>query len=505
MPENIRALIVVLALAAPAFYIGRQLVADTITPREFTLWRNAWIAVTVVAFLFGSYSVFAAVIVVIGIYARASHTATVALFVVLLLAVPLSRVAIGGFGIVNLLFVLNNGRLLAIALLIPIVFAAFRLGRRNESVYALPDRLVVGYVLLQIALEIQRTEVTQFLRSVTLFTLDELIPYFAFSRAVTSVTDLRRVLLAVVVAVLPLSLIGTFETAKGWLLYGSIVINWSEVGLTYLRRGEILRATATTFSPIVLGFIIMVAVGCMLALWQTIKARKPAGIALAIFGAGLIATVSRGPWIGTSVLIVVYLATGPNAVANLARFTAIGAVLSASLLLTPFGQQLLESLPFIGSVDTGSVAYRQQLFDNAILVVERNPWFGSPDYLLTPEMQKMMQGEHIIDIVNSYLKIALDSGLVGLSFFVSIFLAILIGLRRTLKFDTIVDIDLKNYARASMATLIAIVVTIGTVSFVDFIPWIYWSIAGLCMAFIRIAYQEQAIAVRAANVGRVAA
>src|SRR5215469_10014603 len=100
MPENVRALIVVLALAAPSFYISRQLVADTITPREFALWRNAWIAVTVVAFLFGSYSVFAAVIVVICIYARASRVATVALFIVLLLAVPLSRVAIGGFGIV---------------------------------------------------------------------------------------------------------------------------------------------------------------------------------------------------------------------------------------------------------------------------------------------------------------------------------------------------------------------------------------------------------------------
>jgi O-antigen ligase len=505
MPENVRALIVVLALAAPVFYIGRQLAAGTITPREFALWRNAWIAVTVVAFLFGSYSVFAALIVAICIYARASHAATVGLFVVLLLAVPLSRVAIPGFGIVNLLLVLNNGRLLAIVLLFPIVFTAFRLSRQNDSVYLLPDRLVVGYVLLQIALEIQRTEVTQFLRSATLFTLDELIPYFAFSRAVTSVTDLRRVLLAVVIAVLPLSLIGTFETAKGWLLYGSIVINWSELGLTYLRRGEILRATATAFTPIVLGFVIMVAVGCLLALWQTIKARKPAGIAFAILGAGLLATVSRGPWIGTLVLILVYLATGPNAVANLTRFAAIGALISAPLLLTPFGQRLLEALPFIGSVDTGSVAYRQHLFDNAISVIERNPWFGSPDYLLTPEMQEMMQGEHIIDIVNSYLKIALDSGLVGLSFFVSIFVAILIGLRRTLKFATIVDVDLKNYARASMATLIAILVTIGTVSFVDFIPWIYWSIVGLCVALTRIAYQERSIAGRAADLSRIAA
>ena len=177
----------------------------------------------------------------------------------------------------------------------------------------------------------------------------------------------------------------------------------------------------------------------------------------------------------------------------------------ATLLLTQFGEQLIAALPFIGSVDPGSVTYRQHLFDNAILVIERNPWFGSADYLLTPEMQDMMQGEHIIDIVNSYLKIALDSGLVGLGFFLSIFAAILIGLWRVLKFAAVRDIGLSAYVRASMATLIAILVTIGTVSSVDYIPWVYWSIAGLCVALIRIAYRERAAAMYAADVSRVLA
>src|SRR5262249_38183537 len=201
-------------------------------------------------------------------------------------------------------------------------------------------------------------------------------------------------------------------------------------------------------------------------------------IALAILGAGLMATVSRGPWVGTAVLVVVYLATSPNAVANLTKFSIIGAIVLVPLLLTPFGDRLLDLLPFIGSVDAGSVTYRQRLFDNAILVIERNPWFGSRDFLLTPEMQEMLQGQHIVDVVNTYLAIALDSGLVGLGFFLSFFVTVLIGLWRLLKLEVVRKTGLGTYVRALMATLLAILVTIATVSSIDYVPYVYCSFAG---------------------------
>jgi O-antigen ligase len=240
----------------------------------------------------------------------------------------------------------------------------------------------------------------------------------------------------------------------------------------------------------------MVAIGYGLALWERADARKYATIALAILGAGLAATVSRGPWIGALVLIIVYLATGPSAIERLAKFAAIAAALLLPLLFTSIGAELFAALPFVGSVDSGSVIYRQNLFSNAIEVIARNPWFGSSDYLSAPEMQQMMQGEHIIDIVNSYLKVALDSGFVGLGFFLAFFVAVLSGLWRTYKLAGVNEMGLSPYVRASMATLIAILVTIGTVSSVDFIPWIYWSISGLCVALVRIVYHERTAVVR---------
>ena len=43
MPEYLRALIYVLVMAAPAFYLGQQVARLSVPDREFKLWRNAWI------------------------------------------------------------------------------------------------------------------------------------------------------------------------------------------------------------------------------------------------------------------------------------------------------------------------------------------------------------------------------------------------------------------------------------------------------------------------------
>jgi O-antigen ligase len=499
--QNIKALIVVLVLAVPAFYLGRQLTASAVAPREFAVWRNAWFVATVAAFLSGSFFVFAAIEVMICLYAYAFRAATLALFFLLLFAAPLVSVSIGGLGAFNLLFEINNARLLVIILLFPVLFATNGTGRRNGGGgYTTPDWLVVGYVLLMIALQFEQSNATQILRAATLLTLDVLVPYFAFSRAVTSLTDLRKVLLALVVAVLPFSLIAVFETAKGWHLYHSIALEWGgSLTMGYKERDGILRASASADGPIVLGFNIMVAIGCVLAVWQTILSRTLGGIALGCLAVGLVASLSRGPWVGTAVLIVAYLATGPKAVANLVRFAVIGAVVLMPLLLTPVGNRLLNFLPFIGSVDAGSLDYRQHLFENAIRVIERNPWLGSVDYMSTPEMREMVQGEGIIDIVNTYLQVALSSGLVGLGLFLGVFVTILIGLWRLGKFDR------REYARALMATLIAVLVTMSTVSSIDSIPYICWSSAGLCVALIRIAYRERAAVARAAHASRAPA
>ena len=91
------------------------------------------------------------------------------------------------------------------------------------------------------------------------------------------------------------------------------------------------------------------------------------------------------------------------------------------------GKRLLDYLPFIGSIEKGNIDYRQRLLDNAMIVIERNPWLGSTDYHKSKEMLSMIQGQGIIDIVNTYLGIALDKGIVGLSLFLFFFASVLLA------------------------------------------------------------------------------
>jgi hypothetical protein len=51
MSLDAKALVVVLALAVPAFYLGGQIAGPFVPRREFVIWRNCWFLVTLAAFL----------------------------------------------------------------------------------------------------------------------------------------------------------------------------------------------------------------------------------------------------------------------------------------------------------------------------------------------------------------------------------------------------------------------------------------------------------------------
>lgn len=504
MPEKIRALVVIVALAVPAFYLARQVAVSIIPEREFVAWRNAWFAVTSVAFLSGSFILHELMLLVICVYANTIRAATPSLYFILLFCVPLGYVVIGGGGIVNYLIDFNNARMLSIVLLLPLLLKARGANIHRVRAFGLPDGLVVIYAMVPTALSLRNSEATNVMRQAVAYSLDILIPYFAFSRLVTSMADFRKVCLAFLVALIPLSLIAAFELVKSWRLYAALTRDWGG-GLGYLRRGGLLRASGPAFTAISFGYMSMVAVGCLLALWQAIRPmhlRKAAGAILLL---GLFASLSKGPWVGTIIVIGVFLATGTGATANLSRMGLLAMTAVGVFFLTPAGKAVMEMLPFIGNVDTENVEYRKQLFENSMIVIQRNLWFGSADFRAAPEMQELIQGQGIVDIVNSYLNIALSSGIVGLALFAGFFLSILNGLRRVLKFNVSRDSGFHDCVRASIATLVGILVTIATVSSIDFIAYIYWSFAGLSVALIRIGYMERASAMQSAFVRRVAA
>jgi O-antigen ligase len=206
--------------------------------------------------------------------------------------------------------------------------------------------------------------------------------------------------------------------------------------------------------------------------------------ALAILLAGLLSSLSRGPWLGFAVFAVVALAARPKSAGKV--LAAVGPLIIGAAYLLPSSivQRFVNLLPFIGSADKGSESYRSELFAHAMIVIERYPLFGSHSFLEEPEMQQMVQGQGIVDIVNSYLQVALDFGLVGLFLFLAFFLSLgaflFVRTARPASHPSHINIG------GLLALLIAMLFTIATTSSIAIIPFIIWTFAGICVAVSRL-------------------
>lgn len=484
MSEHLRALVVIIGIASLVFFMIERPCLSFVSPAEFKRWRNIWFASTLSAFLamsFWLYMLIASLIVLVGARKYQNRTA---LFFLLLFVIPAGGIQIPGFGLINYFFEINQPRLLAIVLLLPCFFTSQRL---NIGVGRVSDWLFLAFIALTAILQLRQTTVTDTARFTFQLFLDSALPYYVFSRSIKDIQAIRQTLLCFVIGCMVISSLAIFEVLKHWLLFSSLtgVLGISTAG-GYLDRSDIVRAIGPTGHPIALGYTMMVAIGFYFYFMNNIESTvvKRAGLVLLV--GGLVASLSRGPWLGTLALIAVFAATGPNPVRTLIRLGIGGLSVLAFLAFIPGGHKVLDLLPFIGSVDAANIEYRQKLFENAMIVIQRNLWFGSIDYLNTPEMRELIQGEGIIDIVNSYIGIALSVGVAGLSLFILCFLSTILYVLRAMRATSKWNLELHTLGRAILATMIAVIVTIATVSSVFNISVIYWCLAGLSVAYARI-------------------
>lgn len=486
MPEHVRALIIILVLASVVFFLARRPAQELIDRSDFARRRNLWLVLTLVAFLTGSFWIYAAFAIVILSWTGGREQNPVALYFVLLFLIPVAEARIPGFGVINYLFDMTQVRLLGLFVLLPV---ALVIRRQSDSLpfgRAVPDKALAAYLVVALAVAYRAVpSFTTILRVGLELFLDVFLPYYVASRALRNVHDFRGALFSLVLAAMILSLIAVFEAIKHWRLYDALV---PAMGLTssysvYLDRAGLLRATATAGQPIALGYIVAVGIGFYLFLKDDVRSRLHRWLGGLLLTAGLVVPWSRGPWLGAAVMLVTHLATGLHPVRRLAKLAVAGAVAVPMMLALPGGEKILDMLPFFGSVDKGTIEYRERLIDNALIVIAENPWFGSPDYLKTEQMEEMRQGEGIIDIVNTYFGIALNMGIVGLALFLFFFVAVLGKVYRAMRLLPNKELVEYRLGQALLATLVGIMVTIATVSSITFIPVVYWSVAGLGVAY----------------------
>lgn len=452
--------------------------------QNFKQRKKLWILLTITAFLAHSFWIYAVVLIGALLSTVSKEKNIPALFYFLLFLIPAASIQVPGFGLVNYLIDLDHIRLLTLVLLLPAWLKLRSSPKTLRFGAALPDRLLATYLILIVILLLTRSvSFTDVMRRSAYLFVDVYLPYYVFSRALRNITDFRDVLSSYVIATAILGAIAAFETLRHWHPYTSVLgplgIGWGYGG--YLPREGMLRAIATTGQPIALGLVMVVSVGFFLYLINAnAKGNRMMSAPLV---AGVIAPLSRGPWLGLAAMLIVFVGSGRQAVAKLSKLFFTAALTFALLAMLPAGKRMLDFLPFVGNVETSGIDYRQQLIDNSLIVIQRNLMFGSGDFLQTPEMQAMLQGQGIIDVTNTYLAIALNSGLSGIILFVLVFLVAIFSLYRNIK-KIQHDHEVALLGRALLSVVVAIMIILATVSSITIIPTIYWTVLGVAVAFI---------------------
>lgn len=487
MPEHLRALVVIMAAALAVFWLARRpACAFVMAPDDFKRRRNAWIAITLCAFLAHNYWVYVALTACIAAMLAMRDRTPLALYALLIFGIPMYDMPIPGFGLVDHLFEINHVRLLNLVILLPFALQLARSGSGRQLV--ITDYLFGLYLLVLVILNAANLALTEAMRSTFYVFLDLFLPYYAFTRGIRRPEDVRQILLALVLGLAIQGLIGLAEMLRSWLLYSSLRValgadRWNY--MVYLFRGEggALRANASVGNSIVLGYVMSVGIVLMLYLGPLLRSRMAVLLGLAALAGGVVASLSRGPWLGLALMLAVFVAMGPR---KIRRILAAGALATATLgvlLISPYEQTVIDHLPFVGTVETENIDYRERLLEVSLIVAQQNLWFGTFDFLRNPLMEQMRQGQGIIDVVNSYLQVLLAYGLVGMTLFILVLASALLlawnGHRRVQRISD----EAERLGRVLCAAMVGTMLTIFTVSSISVIPHVYWMLTALCVAY----------------------
>ena len=491
MLTNLKALLVILPVAFAVFSFLRPLCLKFMAEADFLRRRNLWFALTGVAFLSPSFWLFALIAIPLVASAAAKDKNPVALYLVLLQVIPPFGLQLPVVGI-NQLFELNSYRILAFALLIP---ALFRLSRerseRKTRLHRSLDYFILAYAVLQIILLMPYESVTNTLRRAFLFGIDTLALYFAASRLCRNRRSIEEVLACFCLACAIYAPLAVFESLRGWQLYGGLREQWiatEDIAFSYLLRGETLRALVSSGHPLALGYMMSMAFGFWLYLQSRLNSTSATWLGAGCFWAGLLGAYSRGPWLVAALVFFVFLSLGPQGASRFVKAVVAATIIGALVLISPIGDRVIDNLPFVGTVDSENVSYRQRFAEISWRLIQANPLFGDPNILLY--LEDLRQGQGIVDFINSYATIAMYYGLVGLLLFLGPYLSgmwKMFFLRRRL---ASIDPAASLMGTALLACMTGTLFMMGTGSFGTSLEKLYYVFAGLTAAYLQVGLRE---------------
>lgn len=490
---NIKALIVVLPMLFAGFMLAQLALKDTLPRKQIENWRNFFLAITIIGFMIPNFWLMLICISGAAYVFGAMEKSPPSIYLLLLCALPPTTLAIGGFGPINHLLSPSPQMVLGAALLIPCLFAGYR-ARRDNAAGTNTDLFFALYAALMVVLAFRGTTFTDGIRGALTFSLVTIPQYYVLSRWSKSYEDIKRITVAFVLALLALCMVTLPEFVMSWHVYAGVEQIWAYArDTTYISRGGFLRTYASLVNSITFGYVAMLALILSLPFVTQAKSKLWSGLVLFVFAVGLVTTFSRGPWMGAVIGSGLYVMLGPNGFSRSIRLGIAGFIGALLVSPTPIGTAIFEILPFVGGGEaTGTIDYRQELFNVGSRVMLDHPWFGSEDYLQREDMQTLIQGQGIIDIVNSYLRIGLNSGFIGLGLFLGVQFSALFGLWKAMRRTRHLLPELSALCRAYFSALFAMLVVLATTSSVPPIDTLNFVIPALALAVHRVSITELA-------------
>ncbi len=464
MPNHLKAYIVIMAIGFMCHLLWQRAAPGLIViapegptvRRVSKLYFTAWAVLTSVVFLSSNYYlfIFAAAVAVFMVRKSMPYQAQGGLYVVLLLAAPSLSKSLPGFFGLNRLFEMSW------PIILGLVFAFTGQSRKTFALSSRMDWVVLALFGVVALLSFRDTSFTDGLRESFLYFNLICIPYFIARKWCVDIHAIKFCMLGLAFIVLILSAIAIFVSLRHWNLYDAL---GAPLGLevsritSYKYREGFLRTSAT------LGSIHLAAIGfCGVIMYFYLSATKKKSplqlLILAAFFMSILLTFSRAPWLVGAGMLALYMAMAYKSKGLfylLAGAMGLGAVLMATGMLDEVMDSFLLK-------DASNVDYRQRLLELGVAEIMRNPLLGNTHFMSSPRLQELRQGEGIIDIVNTYLQVGLQFGLVAMVLFASMVFAWPIAQYRRIKRTR--DEQLLGAAQVYLVVMLGLAAVIFTVS-----------------------------------------
>jgi O-antigen ligase len=314
------------------------------------------------------------------------------------------------------------------------------------------------------------------------------IPYLFFRSNLSNGSEYRSAIACFGAASIFLSVFAIYEARFGWSIFENMEMRLGIVQLSknMLVRGGMMRASATMGGP--LGLACFLTVGFFAVACSRDFFRNQIGYygAVGVTLIGLLASQSRGSIIALFVsAVVLFLALRKRSIAAAIATVAI-TVLVALPVLEKIFPSLAERLGGGGQKFQGKYFdYRGALLDRGLQEAARHPIIGQRMHDLLNSLADIIQGQHIVDLVNVYLVVLMISGIVGFIPFVGLIGAS--GVRASVGFKRINDPALLRARAFVLAAFTVILIQFSFVSFIDRIPMNF----GLIMIGVRLIVWER--------------